>query len=373
MNDFYELLGIDRDAGTDAIKKAIREKRREARNRANHPRPETRAMGESMIEQLAEAEKILLDPAKRRQYEGELETAASQPASEAASGEGGRDWLRIAQQYLAQGQISQAGYAAREATQAQSNNPEAWYVRGQTSALQENFADAEFELSEALRLNPKMAEAHLELGEIYAHHELWPKAVGAYEKAAEINPDNPYVRAALASGYIGLGNIDRARPILEKVVQENPQVDLYRVYLADALVREAEGKMSKSADDMWAITSGAQVRVAQETVRSLNGLRLKGLDPAIDAELDEWARITERAETVRWHHSDHALIWGGAIVLAVLFAVISLGGGEVLYFLLGAAAAAGLAYLYYRRHRIPGWQDNRRSLPQYVTRSGLQD
>ena len=64
--DYYETLGVGRDAGEAEIKKAYRQKAKELHPDRN---PENRAQAEEEFKLIAEAYEILSDPQKRAQYD----------------------------------------------------------------------------------------------------------------------------------------------------------------------------------------------------------------------------------------------------------------------------------------------------------------
>ena len=65
MADFYELLGVSRDATPEDIKKAYRRKAREHHPDANHGDPEA----EARFKELSVAYEVLSDPDRRQQYD----------------------------------------------------------------------------------------------------------------------------------------------------------------------------------------------------------------------------------------------------------------------------------------------------------------
>ena len=64
--DYYEILGVDRDAGADDIKRAYR--RGALKNHPDNCKGD-KAEGEKIFKELAEAYEVLSDPVKRKQYD----------------------------------------------------------------------------------------------------------------------------------------------------------------------------------------------------------------------------------------------------------------------------------------------------------------
>ncbi len=77
--DFYEILGVSRDASEDEIQEAYREKAREY-----HPDVSDDPDAEEKFKQATKAKEVLTDEEKRQMYDQSVTSASSRPRSAAA-------------------------------------------------------------------------------------------------------------------------------------------------------------------------------------------------------------------------------------------------------------------------------------------------
>ncbi|GAA2173149.1 hypothetical protein GCM10009784_06370 [Arthrobacter parietis] len=371
--NYYELLEIPHGADSEAIKQAVRKHRREWRNRSAHPKADTRALAEKMTQHISDAEGVLVDPGRRADYDRQLaaQRVAPEPQQAGPSPSSGdrRDWASIIRQYLAAGDPSRANYAAREATTQEPDNAEAWYLRGSSSALLQNQTDAHFELGEALRLDPDNAAYHTELGDLYASVEQWSRAQESYQRASELEPHNKYYQVGVASMHVAQRRPELALPILEAAVEQSPDTEFFRYHLASALTDHITAQWSKFGDDSRTILTEAQLLASKKALSRIEALRVD--DPQLRVELLDIRRLVEDAEEVRWRWESNSWI---AYVLALLVSVgLAVGiGDSPLIGLIGFGAGAAVIFFALKRHRVPGWQWNRRGTSDFVRSTGLQ-
>ena len=81
MADYYELLGVDRTASPEAIKRAYRKRARELHPDANPDDP----TAEDEFKQVSRAYEVLSDPDQRSRYDRFGEAGISDPTTESNS------------------------------------------------------------------------------------------------------------------------------------------------------------------------------------------------------------------------------------------------------------------------------------------------
>lgn len=96
---------------------------------------------------------------------------------------------------------------------------------------QKDFTGAEAMLRKYLEADPTNATAHLQLGRLLAAQKRYPEAIAELEGAAAAAPADRLVVRELASLYSGGGQWEKAAPLYERLVQQQPRdAELHRVY-----------------------------------------------------------------------------------------------------------------------------------------------
>lgn len=355
--DYYQLLSVAETADDEAIKKAIREERRTWNKRAGQADPIKRGQAEQRIRDLAEAERVLLDPQKRRQFEEARKVDQPSAAPTAEQTGAHRDWMDAARTYFAQNNAHSAYYAAREAIAVNGANHEAWSIRANSSFLMGNYGDAEFEFNEAIRLQPNNPSYHFDLAEAYAARGQWKSAMKEYETALKLDPGNPMYRTAIANVYIHNDMPQKALEIMESVVNDHPDVEFFQYYLALALHDANLEKWSSTRNGKYVITSEKQIQVTKDMSNRALGLTYD--DKALRASLEENLEIAHKAETVQFFHSNLGP-WAFALFVGIV--LIGFDG-------LGVVIILGVIVGYVYTHRMPAWKHNAKTVS--VSRHGV--
>lgn len=283
MENYYRALNIAPTATEAEIKKAILRDRRLWSNRTNAPDLERKQEAERMVTLLASAEQILLDPARRQQYDQALKTAPVEQAqvNEAKTGEL-QDWIREGRRFLSDGDIPSALYAATQATHIDGANPEAWALSAQAKFRWGQIPDAVYEYKRAINLRPNEAKYYFDLGGVHESVENWTEALQQYQWAARVEPMSTMYRASVGEAYLHLEKYPEAISTLQQCVAESPGNPTYRWFLAAAYADGAyehwtyvrEGNATGVPEGYYA-TSKFQVDEALASVQKAQAIKLE--------------------------------------------------------------------------------------------------
>lgn len=235
MEDYYKLLVLNQTATTEEIKEKLNKEMRLWQSRVNAPDLERRQRSEQMVKRLMDAQRILLDEAKRSEYDQQLKVAPAEEAAEepAVDEEAGVDVLiGGAWELLTQGRIADAIYAARLATNAAQENPDAWEVYGAANYYWNDYQNAVDGYDKAVQLLPNKASLYSDLGQIYMELEEFDLAELQLQRALNIEPQNPEYKMGTGVIQLARENYDSAISIFEEVLPQAQDKDSVNYYLA---------------------------------------------------------------------------------------------------------------------------------------------
>ncbi len=280
MVNYYKILELSPTAKEDEIKKAINRELRNWSKRTNDARLERRQEAERMVKYLEEAEAILLDSAKRAQYDTELRSAPTEERQVDDSDLAGKaDLVQEGWQLLIAGNVADALYVATKATEQAANNSEAWALLAQAKFRWGELEDAIYEYKRAIKLKPNVASYYFDLGSVYETAERWNDAVQQYQRASQIEPATTMYQAAIGILLLKNEKYQESIEILERCRQLEPDNPTYQWYLALAYADSAYEHWTFIPEDHPRVPSGyyatekAQVQQAEELVNKAEVLK----------------------------------------------------------------------------------------------------
>jgi tetratricopeptide (TPR) repeat protein len=357
--NYYEILGMPRDADENALEKRIKEELRTWRKRQASPDLHKRQEAEVRVEHLALAREVLLTPAKRAAFDQALKnrpTVDQQPES----GNGSRDWLALTQEYLARNDYHSAAYAAREATQVNGDSALAWNLRAHANGGLGNLSDATYEARQATELDPTNPQYHFDLGSMLEQSGRWSDARVAFQAAANLDPSAFLYPLAIAGVYLQTDEPSRALPLLEKIHRDFPGEVLVNYYLASCLHDLAEQVPAVREGASYWITSPEEIAKMETLIDRANQLRYD--DANMAAALKKLTGYVDECKQSKFAPSmgcSPLATLGFITVCLVIGGFGEMGsgsaGGGIVMVLIGI----GLGFAMIRSSWRPGWKINR--------------
>jgi len=361
--NYYKLLEIEQTANDDQIKKAISTQRRTWVKRQQAPNKDKQREAEDRVRQIDEAQKTLLTPERRKQYNQQLANYRPPTPQAGPSMDGSQDWLQRAKDFLAQGDSLSAAYAARQATEQHGGNHEAWAIRAHANAVTGHDDDAVFEFNEAIRIKPDEPEYHFDLGSFHESRSNWASALQSYQTASSLAPEVPMYRVAIASVYLNNDLASQALPIMEQIHQECPDVEDFTVYYAWALNDSCISSWTKLRDGSRIITKPEQIARAREVLNKANALKFN--EPALRANINGNLKLCDDAEKTQFRLPGLSIVGqatdGGCGFTLFAFAVV-IGFWLLPIFIIAASPPVGILMLlvwgfgFYKLGFQPAWK-----------------
>lgn len=249
MDDYYEIVGVERTASREAIDRKIREQLRLWQRRTANADLTRRQEAERRVQELGQARTTLLDEEKRRRYDRQLTAfkSSEQPPAAPLPGAGVADptvtgnWLAQARGYLAANDHQSAAYAARETLRTSPNPPpEVWTILARANTELGRLDDALFEAQRATSSAPDSVEAQLALAAVHEQRDEWSDAGAAYEAASRIDPGAEAPHLGMARALARSGRPGTAMERLERRFAESSDRTVAGRLLARGLAEAAE-------------------------------------------------------------------------------------------------------------------------------------
>ena len=196
MTNYYEVLGVPRDASDAAVRERFRSIARDG-----HPDrftdPARKAAAETRFQVLTEAVNVLTSPQRRKAHDFDLDKGKSEPVA--------HDQQAVAKVYLAKGVKAYKDGDFPEAVamfdlsvQHWNRDPKALHYLALACCKVPGQARKGVDAIEAaLKMEPNNAAFLREAGKLYLAAGLRAKAERFFEEAARLNPDDSEVRRGL--------------------------------------------------------------------------------------------------------------------------------------------------------------------------------
>lgn len=231
--DYYELLGIAQDADGTAVQGAVKSQRKVWVLRQNAASLERRQEAERQLENIAAAERVLLDANQRTAYDLQLRNQVA--VNESATATGAQELVRDAQEALERKDASRASWLAREATTRYPQEPAAWHVRAEASSELGQLQDATYEFERARDLDPNDPLRYFMLGLTLENRGLHKEALEQYARAHRMAPDVKPFGLLFGSLLARTGYVAEGLRLLEPLAREHPNDSDVQSMLAGAL------------------------------------------------------------------------------------------------------------------------------------------
>lgn len=127
-------------------------------------------------------------------------------------------------------------------------------------------------LKKAEKLEPNAAEVHGYLGMAYQNSLKTQKAIPEYERALSIDSTMSFIKINLATCYMNLGSLEKAVPLLQQFIQENPSSPMRaqaEAYLNQAGARSNQGNLRSMVEQGQAQLNSGNARAAIATFQQV--------------------------------------------------------------------------------------------------------
>jgi tetratricopeptide (TPR) repeat protein len=195
----------------------------------------------------------------------------------------GRLQVALALDHLRAGRKDEAIATLRKALRENPDNVDALHTLAQAYwGDDERVSDIEALLRKATELAPGLAAAWVMLGLLLHQSERSAEAIACYQRAAEIDPDNPTVWSGLGADYAQIGDMEKSAAAYGRSValQSSPGIHMSYAHALKALGRQADALREYRA-------AIAQKPDFGEVYWSMANLKVFRFEPAEVAAMEE--------------------------------------------------------------------------------------
>jgi Flp pilus assembly protein TadD len=140
--------------------------------------------------------------------------------------------------YLQAGRNDQAEKYFREALQLDAKSAYAAYGLGTILAKRGRYDEARTLLEQAIRLRPDYADAINDLGAVFIETGKVNDAIAAFEYGTRVAPDEDILYLNLGRTYLRAGQSEKAREVMQRLLDRKPDSTIARRALADLSARQ---------------------------------------------------------------------------------------------------------------------------------------
>ncbi|MBD8070713.1 tetratricopeptide repeat protein [Bacillus sp. PS06] len=357
MENFYELIQVDSSISQDELKEKLIEAQRKWLGRTNAPDLKRRQDAERKIELLNEAEAILLDPAKRAQYDKELEASKYQFNTEEQStvdhtNLNADELVDEAWTLLEKGRTADAVVVGKRATEKSSSNPNAWAVLARAHYMWNEFDDAIYEYKKAIDIATNNDVFYYDLSDVYMDHprlsdaEKINYAEQLIRKALSIKPTERAYHFRLAYLARFKGEYDHAIEILKKLIETHGKDPS----LGNELALNYYNKCLMQMYYKEGYYSFISKESAETGLVLLREAKIYATDRDLLESIQTFIDLGENALKTRFLKGRFA----GLAIIPVIWLLTALSTGSFINIVISGA----LLYGAWKISRIPVWKDN---------------
>lgn len=259
--NYYNLLGIDTTADSDAIADSIRTTRKRYRQLVSSPDQQTRIDAEVMMSTLAKAEETLLSPDARALYDAQLQAMSEHLGQHIELvGQEGQEgieyWLKVATDYLESGSPESARAAVQRVFDYDNDNATAWDIEYRALIELNQTEQAIFALDQVIRHDPQnepLRATKLQLlYQIGAYDRALKFCNYVIERASSLNvPDICWWEMAVANLMFTTGKAEESFELYERLIKKYPDNIILKDRFSEEVINYLKANISNDGREYF--------------------------------------------------------------------------------------------------------------------------